>query len=326
VRAAFYERYGDAAEVLEVGEIPDLEVGPGEVRVAVAASGVNPSDVKARAGARGAMAFERVVPHSDGAGTVEAVGPGVPADLLGQRVWLWEAQWNRPWGTAAAHTVVPARCLAPLPDAASFEEGACLGIPALTAHRCLFADGPVEGKTVLVGGATGRVGAYAVQLAKHGGATVLATVGSDDKAERAAKLGADHVLDYRSDGLAGQVLDLTAGRGVDRIVDAEFGANLAADTAMLAANGAISTYASAADPKPTCAVYPLMLKNATLRFVLVYDMPEEAKQQAARAVNDLLAAARLQHQIAVTLPLDQIAAAHAAIEGNTAQGCVIVTV
>jgi NADPH:quinone reductase-like Zn-dependent oxidoreductase len=324
VRAAFYERCGDAAEVLEVGEIHDLVVGPGEVRVAVAASGVNPSDVKARAGSR-PMAFERIVPHSDGAGTVEEVGPGVPADLLGQRVWLWEAQWRRAWGTAAEHTVVPARCVAALPDGVSYEEGACLGIPALTAHRCLFAEGPVEGKTVLVSGATGRVGAYAVQLAKHAGATILATVGSDEKAERAAKLGADHVLNYRSDGLAGQVLDLTGGRGVDRIVDAEFGANLAADTAMLAANGAIATYASMADPTPTCAVYPLMLKNATLRFVLVYDMPEEAKQQAARDINGLLAAGRLQHQIAVSLPLDQIAAAHEAIEGNTAQGCVIVT-
>jgi NADPH:quinone reductase-like Zn-dependent oxidoreductase len=325
VRAAFYERYGAADEVLEVGEIPDLVVGPGEVRVALAASGVNPSDVKTRAGARGGpMAFERVVPHSDGAGTVEAVGAGVPADLVGQRVWLWEAQWHRAWGTAAEHTVVPARCVAPLPEAASFEEGACLGIPALTAHRCLLADGPVDGKTVLVSGATGRVGAYAVQLAKQGGATVLATVGSDDKAERAAKLGADHVFDHRADGLAEQVLDVTGGRGVDRIVDAEFGANLAADTAMLAANGTIATYASMAAPTPTCAVYPLMLKNATLRFVLVYDMPEEAKQQAARHVNALLAAGRLRHQIALTVLLDEIAAAHEAIEGNTVQGCVIV--
>jgi NADPH:quinone reductase-like Zn-dependent oxidoreductase len=322
VRAAFYERNGAAAEVLEVGDIPDLVVGPGEVLVALEASGVNPSDVKARAGSRG-MAFERIVPHSDGAGTVEAVGAGVPADLVGQRVWLWEAQWGRAWGTAAEHTVVPARCVAPLPEAASFEEGACLGIPALTAHRCLFADGPVDGKAVLVSGATGRVGAYAVQLAKHGGALVLATVGSDDKAERAGKFGADHVFNYRADGLAEQVLDVTGGRGVDRIVDAEFGANLAVDTAMLAANGAIATYASMAEPTPTCAVYPLMLKNAVLRFVLVYDMPEEAKQQAAREVNDLLAAGRLQHQIAVSLSLDEIVAAHQAIEASTAQGCVV---
>jgi NADPH2:quinone reductase len=177
---------------------------------------------------------------------------------------------------------------------------------------------------VLVSGATGRVGAYAVQLAKQGGATVLATVGSDDKAERAAKLGADHVFDHHGDGLAEQVLDLTGGRGVDRIVDAEFGANLAAATAMLAANGTIATYASPVAPTPTCAVYPLMLKNATLRFVLVYDMPEEAKQQAARDVNALLAAGRLRHQIARTVPLDEIAAAHRAVEQNTAQGCVIV--
>lgn len=237
MRAAFYERYGDAAEVLEVGELPDLMVEPGEVRVAVVASGVNPSDVKARAGARGPIPFERIVPHSDG---------------------------------------------------------------------------------------TGRVGAYAVQLAKQGGATVLATVGSDEKAELARKLGADHALDYRAEGLAEHVLDLTGGRGADRIVDAEFGANLAADTAMLAANGVIATYASTADPKPTVSVYPLMLKNATLRFVLVYDMPEEAKRQAARDVNALLAAGRLQHQIALAVRLDEIAAAHEAIERNTAQGCVIV--
>lgn len=325
MRAAFYERYGAAADVLEVGEVPELPVGPGEVRVAVAASGVNPSDVKARAGSRGGpMPFERIVPHSDGAGTVAAVGAGVPADLVGQRVWVWEAQWLRAWGTAAEYTVVPARCVAPLPAAASFEEGACLGIPALTAHRCLLADGPVDGKTVLVSGATGRVGAYAVQLAKQGGATVLATVGSDEKAELATKLGADHVFDYRAEGLADQVLDVTGGRGVDRIVDAEFGVNLAADTTMLAANGVIATYASMADPKPTAAVYPLMLKNATLRFVLVYDMPEEAKQQAAGDVNALLAAGRLQHQVALTVPLADIATAHQTIERNAAQGCVIV--
>ena len=324
MKAAFYERYGAASDVLEVGEIPDVEVGPGEVQVRVASSAVNPSDVKARAGSRGPMRSPLIVPHSDGAGTIEAVGAGVSPHLVGQRVWVWEAQWRRPWGTAAERTVVPMRSVAPLPETASFDVGACLGIPALTAHRCLFARGPVEGRTVLVNGATGRVGAYALQLAKHGGAIVLATVGSDDKVALAAKLGADHVLSYRSDQLASDVRDLTDGRGVDRIVEADLGANFSIDAAMLAPGGSIASYASTTDFSPPCPVYPLMLANATLEFVLVYDMPEEAKQAAARDINDMIAADRLEHQIALRVPLAQIVKAHEAVEQNHARGCVLI--
>lgn len=324
MKAAFYEEYGAARDVLQVGEIPAPEVGPGEVRVKMAASAVNPSDVKARAGSRGTMPFPLIVPHSDGAGTVEVVGTGVSPELVGKRVWLWEAQWRRPWGTAAERTVVPARCVAPLPDNAPFEMGACLGIPALTAHRCVLWGGRVKGKRVLVNGATGRVGAYAVQLAKHDGATVLATVGSDEKTTLATKLGADHVLNYRSDDLASAVRDLTDGHGVDRIVEADFGANLLVDAAMLAPGGAVASYAST-DFAPPCPAYPLLLANARLEFVLVYDMPEEAKQQAARDINSLIADGQLEHQVAITLPLAEIVPAHEAVEQSTAQGCVLIS-
>jgi NADPH:quinone reductase-like Zn-dependent oxidoreductase len=269
------------------------------------------------------MAYPWIVPHSDGAGTVDVVGPGAPAELVGQRVWVFEAQWQRPGGTAASATVVPARCVAPLPERASFEEGACLGIPAMTAHRCVNAGGPVTGKTVLVSGGTGRVGAYAVQLAKQAGALVIATVGSAEKAALAGKLGADHVVNYRRDDLAERVAEATGNRGVDVIVEAEFGSNLATDVALLAPHGTIATYASMGEPKPACPVYALMLKNATLCFVLVYDMPEAAKQQAIADVNGLLEAGRLQHQIGLVVPLDRIVEAHEAVEHGV-QGCAVV--
>lgn len=325
MRAGFYERCGAAAEVLRVGDLPVPEPGPGEVLVRVHASGVNPSDVKARAGSRG-MLFDRVVPHSDGAGVIESVGSGVASDLVGQRVWLYEAQWRRPSGTAAEHTVVPAERAAPLPGGTSFVEGACLGIPAMTAHRCVFADGPVTGRTVLVSGGTGRVGFYAVQLARWGGATVIATVGSAEKAALAEKAGAHHVLNYRRENVASAARDLTGGAGVDRVVEVELGVNLETNLALLASQGVIATYASTVAPEPPVPVYPLMFKNATLRFVLVYDMPEEAKRAAIEDINGLLEQGWLQHQVGLVVPLERLVEAHEAIEQDRVVGCIVVEV
>ena len=181
MRAAWYEKNGGAAEVLRLGEMPDPEPGPGEVRVRVAASGLNPTDVKARAGSR-PMGFPRIIPHQDGAGVIDRVGPGVPASRLGERVWVYIVQWQRPFGTAAEYVCVPAPRAITLPANLTFAEGACLGIPGVTAHRCLFADGPIEGQTVLVTGGAGAVGHYAVQLAKWSGARVITTVSSGEKA------------------------------------------------------------------------------------------------------------------------------------------------
>lgn len=324
MRAAFYERYGAAAEVLQVGERPDPEPGPDEVRVRLAASAVNPSDVKARAGSRGPMEWPAIIPHSDGAGVIDAVGPGVGGDRVGERVWVFEAQWQRPGGTAAELTVVPAGHAVPLPAATSFAEGACLGIPAMTAHRCVLGDGPVSGRTVLVRGGTGRVGFYAVQLAKAAGATVIATAGSAEKQLAVEKLGADHVVNHRQGPVDDAVRELTGGAGVDRIVEVDPIANLEPGAGLLADHGTIVVYATTALAGPPVPVYSLMLKNGTLRFVLVYDMPDAAKRAAIETITPLLEAGALRHQIGLTVPLDRIADAHEAIETGSLTGCAIV--
>ena len=325
MRAAWYEKTGPAAEVLQVGEMPVPEPGPGEVRVRVVASGLNPTDVKTRAGSR-PMAFPRVVPHQDGAGVIDKVGPGVPAARVGERVWMFIVQWQRPWGTAAEFTVVPATLAVTLPRNTSFAEGACLGIPGVTAHRCLFADGPVAGQTVLVTGGAGAVGHYAVQLAKWGGATVIATVSSREKGARASAAGADHTVNYRTGNPAAEILDLTGGAGVDRIVDVDFGANLAVSLRVIKANGTIAAYASMGDAEPTLPFYALMTKNVTLRPVLLYTMPERAKGEAADDIVRLVEAGRLQHQIGVRFPLARIVDAHHAQESGQVIGNIVVDV
>jgi NADPH2:quinone reductase len=325
MRAAWYERNGPAAEVLEVGDLPVPEPEPGEVRVRVICSGLNPTDVKSRAGSR-PMLFPRVVPHQDGAGVIDAVGPGVPAARVGERVWLYIVQWQRPWGTAAEYTVVPAGLAVSLPDRTSFADGACLGIPAVTAHRCLFADGPIAGQTVLVTGGAGAVGHYAVQLAKWAGARVIATVSSDEKAAVAMAGGADHTVNYRTEDAAERILQLTGGAGVDRIVEVDFGGNLAVTRAVLKDNGVVAAYASMGDPEPRLPFYPLMSKNASLRLVLLYTMPAEAKARAAADIGRLVGEGRLLHRIGARFPLERIVEAHEAQESGTVIGNIVVEV
>lgn len=325
MRAAWYERNGPAADVLKVGDLPVPEPGPGEVRVRVIASGLNPTDVKARAGSR-PMGFPRIVPHQDGAGVIEEVGAGVPASRVGERVWMFIAQWQRPWGTAAEYTVVPAALAVRLPANTAFAEGACLGIPAVTAHRCLFADGPLDGATVLVTGGAGAVGHYAVQLAKWAGARVIATVSSREKAILAGEAGADHLVNYRAGDAAAEILELTGGVGVDRIVDVDFGANLAVSAKVLRVNGTIATYASMGDPEPKLPFYALMAKNAAIRPVLIYTMPTRAKDEAARHIVRLVEAGRLLHQIGARFPLERIAEAHQAQESGKITGNIVVDV
>ena len=325
MRAAWYEKHGAAADVLRLGEMPIPEPGPGEVRVRVVTSGLNPTDVKARAGSR-PLGFPRVVPHQDGAGVIDKVGRGVPAARVGERVWLYIVQWQRAWGTAAEFTVVPARLAVTLPKTASFAEGACLGIPAVTAHRCLFADGPIAGQTVLVTGGAGAVGHYAVQLAKWAGATVLATVSSPEKGALATAAGADHTLNYRTGDTAAAILEATGGAGVDRIVDVDFGGNLPVSAKVLKVNGTIATYASMGAPEPALPFYPLMQKNAAIRPVLIYTMPERAKDEAARDVTQLVETGRLIHTIGARFPLDKIVEAHQAQESGGVTGNIVVEV
>lgn len=324
MRAGFYTRTGPAAEVLEIGQIERPEPGPDEVLVRVAFSGVNPSDVKARAGARGPAPFPRVVPHSDGAGIVEAVGANVPAARIGERVWLWNAAWQRPGGSNAEYVALPAAQAVPLPESASLEAGACLGIPAMTAHACVFSDGPVAGQWVMVTGGAGSVGAYAVRMARLGGARVIATVSSEAKAAQARAAGAETVIDYRREDVAERVRAATEGRGVARIVEVEFGGNLAISRQVLAQGGVIAAYGSMADPEPRLPFYPMMFASQTLRMMLIYILPPEARAHAVADITRWLAEGALSHRIARRFALEQTAEAHAFVEAGARSGAVLV--
>ncbi len=326
MRAAWYERNGAAREVLTVGEMPDPLPEPGEVLVQVHASGVNPSDVKSRQGARTPIAFPRVIPHSDGAGVIAAVGEGVTPSRIGQRVWLYNAQWQRPFGTAASLVALPAAMAVPLPDGVSFTAGACLGIPASTAHNAVFADGPVARQTVLVTGGAGAVGHYAIQLARWGGARVLATVSSPAKAAHALAAGAEIAINYRKQDVAQTVLAATGGAGVDRIVEVEFGGNLATTEKILKTHGVIAAYASMAAPTPALPFYPLMFKAATIRVVLVYLLTVEERKQTIADLTRALEQEALRHAVAATYPLTEIAQAHAAVESGKVMGNVVIEI
>ncbi len=322
MRAAVYSRRGAAHDVLSVVELPVPEPGPGEVRVRVRVSGVNPTDWKARA-AGGPLPWTHQVPGQDGAGDVDAVGPGVDADRVGQRVWVFHAAWQRPHGTAAQYTVVPADQAVPLPDTVTYQQGAGLGIPYITAHHCVFGDGPVDGRALLVTGGAGAVGNAAIQLSRWGGARVLATVSTTAKGALAEAAGADVVLGYRDVGFL-PALAAAAPDGVHRVVDVALGANLDADLSVLRRGGTVVTYASEA-VDPTIPTRRLMNDNLTVRFVMVYTL---APSQIAHAVADIssaLADGALRELPRHVFALDAIADAHDAVEQG-AVGKVLVAV
>jgi NADPH:quinone reductase len=322
MRAALYDRHGAAREVLRVEDVERPEPGPGEVRVRVEFSGVNPTDWKSRSGATPRPMDGFQIPHQDGAGVIDAVGAGVDPGRVGQRVWLWLAAAGRRWGTAAQWTVVPEHRAVPLPDGASAELGASLGVPAMTAHRCLFADGPIDGKTVLVAGGAGAVGHFAIELAKQAGARVVTTVSGPQKAELAAKAGADLVVNYREPDAAGQISSFAGEKGVDHVVEVALGANLQLDLAVTRTTARIVTYAAeAADP--VLPVRACMTANVVLRFMLLYEVPAEALRQAARDITAALAAGALTELPVTKFPLDEIAAAQDAVE-SAAVGKVLV--
>jgi NADPH2:quinone reductase len=313
MRAALYDDYGPAREVLRVEEIDRPEPGPGEVRVRIEASGVNPTDWKSRAGATPRPIDRFQIPQHDGAGVIDAVGEGVDSRRNGQRVWVWLAAAGSRWGTAAQWSVVPERQAVPLPGGASAELGASLGVPAMTAHRCLFADGPLEGKYVLVAGGAGAVGHYAIELAKRAGARVVTTVSGPQKAELATKAGADLVVNYRDADAAEQVRSF-AGQ-IDRIVELALGVNLALDLAVAAPHAQIVTYAAEASD-PVLPVRACMTANLLLRFVLLYGVPREALDQAAQDITAALADGALTELPVARFSLDDIVAAHEAVEAG----------
>lgn len=326
MRAVWYEAYGPAKEVLKFGEIETPEPGAGEVRVRLHASGANPSDYKARLGSRGEMRWPRVIPHSDGAGVIESVGEGVDASRVGERVWIFNGQWQRPYGTAAEFIVVAERQAVPLADSVDFAQGACLAIPAMTAHRALFLDGPIAGQTALVTGGAGAVGRYGVQLGKWGGATVIATVSNDEKAEIARDAGADHVVNYREKGAAERILELTGGEGVDRICEVDFGENLEVTRKVLKGNGTVAAYGSTRVPEPVLPWYQMMPENTAIRMVFVYTMPDSAIAQACADINAACGAGALTHHIAARFSLEDTAAAHEIMENFSNVGNVVVDI
>jgi len=324
MKAVWYEGFGPADEVLVHGDMAVPEPGAGEVLVRLHASGVNPSDVKLRAGARpgSVMAFPRIIPQSDGAGVIEAVGPGVDPARTGQRVWIWNGQWRRQFGTAAEYIVLPAEQAVFLPDTTAFNEAACFGIPAMTAWMAVLGDGPVEGQTVLVTGGAGTVGRYAIQMARLAGAEVITTVSSPEKAAHAGP--ADHVINYREADVAAQVMEITGGRGVERIVEVDFGANLAVTEKIIAARGTIAAYASAADMAPSIPFYPLMFKNTRLWMLIVYMLDPAMRRRGEAQLTEWLEAGALSHAVAMTFPLAECAAAHRAVEAGEKLGSVVV--
>jgi len=327
MRAAWFDSFGSARDVLQIGNQETPMAGPGEVLVRLATSGVNPSDVKKRAGSfPNLLDGGFVIPNSDGAGIIEAVGDGVDAGRVGERAWVYQAQYGRRFGTAAGYVAISATRAPKLPDAANFEVGACLGVPVMTAHRCVFADGDVAGQTILITGGAGRVGHYAVQWASQAGATVIATASNDEDRDTCLAAGAKHVVNHRSDDVVAEVMSATAGQSVDRIVDVEFGANLPTSVEVLRIGGTIATYSSTQVTEPKLPFFQMMYKDITVRCVIVYAMPEAAKEQAIVDIEKALSANTLRHRIARTLPLDDIAESNELVEQGTIRGAVVLTI
>jgi NADPH2:quinone reductase len=325
MRAVLFERTGPAADVLHLVDIAMPEPGAGEVRVRVHASGVNPVDVKMRGGARTTqLAFPRISPHSDGAGVIEAVGTGVPAARLGERVWLYNACWGRPEGTAAEYVVVPSLQAVPLPANTSFEAGACFGIPALTAWQAVNMDGGVHGKTVLVAGGAGAVGHYAIQFARAAGAArILASVSGPEKAAIALAAGADVAINYRTEDLVARVLAETAGLGVHRVIEVDGKANLAQDALLVQAEGDVIVYGSGG-ADVAVPFLPSVVKNLRYRFFIVFNLPPADRAAANADLTRQLLAGTLHHHLGPSFPLEKIAEAHIAVESG-AVGNVVVT-
>lgn len=324
MRAAWYEKQGAAREVFVVGEMPDPVPGPGEVRIRIAASGINPGDVKKREDTFGVgMPYPRVIPHSDGAGQVDQAGEGVPSEWIGRRVWCYGAQSYRPFGTAAEFTVVPLDHVAPLPDNVSPAQGACLGIPGITAHRAVFVSGAVTNRTVLVQGAGGSVGMCAVQLARRGGARVIGTVRSSVEEPAARAAGAHEVL--VNDQTLVEHMKALAPDGVDHIVEVAFGANVDADVELLKMGGSIAAYATD-NATPKIPFWLMVFKNLRVFFLGSDDFPTEAKTAATRDLNAALQAGWPGFEIGERIPLEDIARAHELAEHPVRRGRVIVTV
>ncbi len=328
MKAVCYSAFGAASDVLNIIDVPTPKPAVGEVLVRLTFSGANPSDVKARAGSRPGVTkppFPQIVPHSDGSGVIEAVGDGVDPSRIGERVWIWNGQWQRAFGTCAEYICLPSQQAVVLPDNTSDEVGAVMGIPGLTAVHTVLGAGPVDGKSVLVSGGAGMVGHLAVQVAKASGAKVIATT-SPAKSDIAYECGADAVLDYRAPDLAAQIIEANDGKLIDHAVELEFGMNIAMLTEVMAPNSRICAYGSALAPAPEIPFMNLMFKAITVEMALVYILTDEQRERAVGHVTSLLQAGVLNPRIAPVFDMANAAKAHEAVETNTRDGAVLVRV
>ncbi|HEU0203780.1 MAG TPA: NADPH:quinone reductase [Burkholderiaceae bacterium] len=322
MRAAWYSRNGEARDVLEVGELPAPMPAAGEVRIKLATSGVNPSDVKSRSGRP--LNSQRIVPHSDGAGVIDAAGQGVPANRIGERVWIWNGQWQRPMGTAAEYIVLPESQAVPLPASTDFVAGACLGIPAMTAYQAVRLLGEIAGKTLLVIGAASAVGHYVAQLAVIGGANVIGTVGSAVKARHALAAGVTTTINYKTESVAERVKELTGGHGADAIVDMDFSTTVQLlGNGGLAPHGTLVSYGSNAYGDIPVPFRALLWNSFSLRFFLVYDLTPHDRREVIQGLSELLVRGALRHTIGARYPLNEIAAAHEAVERGSIGNVVV---
>jgi len=322
MRAAYYEKNGSAREVLRIGEIETPTAGPGEVRIRVATSGVNPSDINARRGTSRKIAYPRVIPHSDGAGEIDQVGVGVDQSRIGERVWIWNGQWQRPFGTCAEYIVLPAAQAVPLSQQLTLEAGACLGIPAMTAAYTVALTGAAPSTTLLIAGGAGAVGHSAIHLAKARGAQVVTTVSSAAKADLAHKAGADHVINYKSENIADSVAAIAKG-GVDAIIEVNFAANAKLLPAVLQPKGTVVIYGAGGFEVQMPAFF-CMVNAIAIRFVNAYVLSENERAAALAEIASLTDTDRLIHNVALNLPLADVAKAHEAVEQGTACGNVVV--
>ena len=313
MRAAYYEQNGRAADVLHVGDIETPTPGPDEVRVRLRTSGINPSDVKGRAGLTRKIAFGRVVPHSDGAGEIDMVGDGVARSRVGERVWTFNAQWKRPSGTAAEFVVLPSSQAVALPTSVSFDVGAGIGIPAMTAWYAVALALSADGGTLFIPAGAGSVGNYAIQFAKARHATVITTVSSEAKAAIARQAGADHIINYRTEDPAARVMEITGRKPVDAILEVDLGAGAKLWPAILRPHGTAIVYGTSA-PEHTIPAAFCLTNNIAVRFILVYEMTSADMLSATAAITKMLSEGRLVHNVAATFPLEQIVAAHEAVE------------
>lgn len=324
MKAAWYEKIGAAAEVLQVGEIENPQPNEGEVLVELKTSGVNPSDVKTRAGARGDLQFPQIIPHSDGGGVITQVGQGVDQGRIGERVWIWNGAFGRAHGTCAEMIALPSDQAVSLPDETSFEAAACLGIPASTAYYGMLCDGSVENQTVLVTGGAGAVGYYGIQLAKWSGATVITTVSGDEKAAVANDAGADLIINYREEDVISAIKDFTNDEGVDRILEVEFGGNLSVSEEVIKPNGTVVAYGSVAVMEPSLPFYNFMFKGVKLNTYLIYIVSESDRSMIVNGLNEAMNDGALNHIITETYALDDIIDAHQSMENNQVIGNIVV--